>query len=145
MPYRLLKDGTVECDTVKELRALQNGESEEREVDSRPAECESRSPAGKESHYAAFWAELEDRGKAVLRALAIKPNEQMRAEDLAAAIGIQTAKLPAPMIHLRGVAKRADIPSPVVRTKRMEDNKLRSRYQLHKKAWEALKQELKPT
>lgn len=145
MPFRLLKDGTIECDTLHELRMLQAGNDDSSKREATGTECNGKASAtNKEAAYTAFWAELEERGKAVLRALAARSNEQVRAEELATSVGIQTAKLPAPMIHIRGVAKRAGIPAPIDRTKRMEGNKLRSRYQISRKVLEGLKHELKP-
>ena len=140
MPYRVLQGGVVECDSPEEAmdlaKLMANGTPP-------PAKnAEKRANADKSGAFTDFWRSLEDRGKLVLRTLAANFPKDVRAEDLALALEVDTSKLPGAIIHVRGAAQRAEIGEVITRSKKMEGQRLKSRYVISKKAWEALRNEL---
>jgi hypothetical protein len=140
MPFRVLPNGSIECDTIEEALSVRkalgadqvNGIDEDQDQDGGDAESAS---------YDHFWDDLDDNGKQMLRILADANGHPVITDELASQLGIAAKDLPKKLIHVRKMGERYGI-TPVKSKKKTVRGKFRSLYSIPKNVSIALRERL---
>lgn len=139
MPFRVLATGAIECDTLEEALAVQRasaGKCCENSVTA--AEISDEQQA---EDYDKFWADLEDKGKRFLKALANQNGGQIVTDELAAAIGVEPKSLQGTTIHVRKMGERYNI-VPYKAKRKTVRGKFRSLYWMPRPVLASLRERL---
>lgn len=140
MPFRVLPNGAIECDTLEEALSLQRASATKVRDNGEVNTSEKQGESGDEA-YRNYWADLEDNGKKLLKILSDKDGEMVVTDDLATAFGVAPKDLPRTLIHVRKMGERYGI-EPIKTKKKTVRGKFRTMYWMPRTVSTALKERL---